>query len=108
MAERLRLGGQEFVVMLLSPLESVDHELAQVRSILLTAGPAVLLLSAGLAYWLARKALAPVDRIRRSTDAITADRLSQRLTVPNPHDELGRLAQTINAMIVRLERSFAE
>lgn len=108
MAERIRFGGQEFVVLLLAPLETVDHELEQVRTILLTAVPAALLLSAGLAYWLARKALAPVDKIRRSTDAITADRLDQRLTVPNPHDELGLLAQTINAMIGRLERSFAE
>jgi heavy metal sensor kinase len=108
MAERVRLGGQEFVVILLAPLESVDRELGQARSVLLTAGPAALLLSAGLAYWLARKALAPVDRLRRSTESITADRLDQRLPIPNPHDELGLLAQTINAMIGRLERSFGE
>jgi two-component system heavy metal sensor histidine kinase CusS len=108
MAERMRLGGKEFVVMLLAPLETVDRELEQLRSILFTAGPAALFLAAGLAYGLARKALAPVDKIRRSTDAITADRLDQRLTVMNPHDELGRLAQTINHMIGRLERSFAE
>jgi heavy metal sensor kinase len=76
--------------------------------VLLAAGPIALLLSAGLAYGLARKALAPVEQLRRSTDAITADRLDQRLTVSNPHDELGLLAGTINAMIARLERSFAE
>jgi heavy metal sensor kinase len=46
--------------------------------------------------------------LRRSTDAVTADRLDRRLPIPNPHDELGRLTQTINAMIARLERSFAE
>jgi heavy metal sensor kinase len=108
MAERMRFGGKEFVVMLLAPLDAVDHEMDQLRTILLTAGPAALLLSAALAYGLARKALAPVDRIRRSADAITADRLDQRLTVANPDDELGRLAQTINAMIGRLERSFTE
>ncbi len=108
MAERMRLGGKEFVVLLLAPLEAVDRELQSVRSVLLAAGPATLLLSAGLAYWLARKALAPVDRIQRSTSAVTADRLDQRLPVDNPHDELGRLTQTINAMIGRLERSFAE
>jgi two-component system heavy metal sensor histidine kinase CusS len=108
MAERMRFGGKEFIVMLLAPLEAVDHEMEQLRSILLTAGPAALLLSAALAYGLARKALAPVDKIRRSTDAITADRLDQRLTIANPDDELGRLAQTINAMIGRLERSFTE
>lgn len=108
LAERIGFGGQEYVVMLLAPLETVDQELAEVLSILFSAGPAALLLSAGLAYGLARKALAPVDKIRRSTDAITADRLHQRLAVVNPHDELGLLTQTINAMIARLECSFAE
>jgi two-component system heavy metal sensor histidine kinase CusS len=108
MAERMWFGRQGYVVMLLAPLEAVTQELQEVRSILLSAGPAALLLSAGLAYWLARKALAPVDKIRRATDAITADQLHQRLAVVNPHDELGLLTQTVNAMIARLEGSFAE
>src|SRR5262249_5415473 len=66
------------------------------------------LASAGCAYLLARKALAPVDRLRREADAVTAERLDRRLPVLNPRDELGRLARTVNAMIERLERSFAE
>jgi heavy metal sensor kinase len=104
----MRLGGEEFTVLLLAPLEAVDRELSQIRGVLLAAGPVALLLAAGLGYGLARKALAPVDRLRRSADAITADRLDRRLAIANPHDELGRLARTINAMIARLERSFAE
>jgi heavy metal sensor kinase len=108
LVERMRLGGREFVVVLLGSLAPVDDELGEVLAVLLTAGPAALLLSAGLAYWLARKALAPVDDIRRSTEALTADRLDRRLPVRNPHDELGRLARTINATVARLERSFAE
>jgi heavy metal sensor kinase len=108
LAERMRLGGQDFVVLLLAPLDAVDRELAQALRVLVTAGPVALLLSAGLAYWLARKALAPVDRLRRATEAITAEHLDRRLEATNPHDELGLLTQTINAMIARLERSFAE
>lgn len=107
-AERQRLGGKEFIVLLFAPLGSVHGQLGRMRVVLLTAGLLVLALPGVLAYWLARKALAPIDRLRRSADAITADRLDQRLVVPNPHDELGLLAQTINAMIARLERSFAE
>jgi heavy metal sensor kinase len=108
MADRVRLGRQEFVVLLLAPLEAIDRELDRVRVVLLAAGPAALLLSAGFGYWLARKALAPVDRLRRASEAITAERLDQRLPVLNARDELGRLTATINAMIARLERSFAE
>jgi heavy metal sensor kinase len=108
MAARQRLGRRDFVVLLFAPLAAVDVQLGRMRAMLLTAGLLVLVLPGGLAYWLARKALAPMDRLRRSADAITADRLDQRLAVQNPHDELGLLAQTINAMIARLERSFAE
>jgi heavy metal sensor kinase len=108
LAERVRLGDREVVIILFTPLEAIDRELAEVRSVLLAAGPVALLLSGGLAYGLARKALAPMESLRRSTDAVTADRLDQRLPVLEPHDELGRLTQTINGMIARLERSFAE
>jgi two-component system, OmpR family, heavy metal sensor histidine kinase CusS len=108
MAERLRLGRQDYVVMLLAPLETVDRELDLILNVILLAGPIALLLSAGLAYWLARKALAPVGKLRRDTDAITADRLGQRLAASHPHDELGLLTRTINAMLARLDRSFAE
>jgi heavy metal sensor kinase len=108
LAGRMRLGGEELVVVLLAPLEAVDRELDQTRAVLLAAGPAALLLAAGFGYWLARKALAPVDRLRREADAVTAERLDRRLPVLNPDDELGRLTGTINAMIARLERSFAE
>lgn len=108
MARRVSLGEREAVMLLLAPLEPVDRELAHVRSVLLLAGPFALLLSAAFAYFLARKALAPVDRLRREADAVTAERLDRRLPVFNPGDELGRLTRTINAMIERLERSFAE
>jgi signal transduction histidine kinase len=108
LAVRQRLGSEESDVLLLASLEEVDHELKELLAALTLAVPAALAASAGVAYLLARKALSPVEQLRRSTQEITADRLSRRLPVRNPGDELGRLAQTINEMIGRLERSFAE
>jgi len=101
-------GEGPHTLMLLAELEHMDEELALVISTLLLTIPVTLLLAAGLAYLLAFKALAPVDQLRQMTDEITAERLDRRLPVPNPEDELGHLAQTINSMIARLERSFAE
>src|SRR5205823_6652093 len=69
---------------------------------------AALAASGAWSYFMARKALAPMDRLRRSTEQITAARLDRRLPVADPHDELGRLTATINDMIARLEHSFAE
>jgi heavy metal sensor kinase len=108
MEGRVMIGGQALPVVLLTPLEEVDSELARIGTVLLTAVPVALLFSGVLAYILARKALAPVDELRRRTREVTADRLNRRLPVANAGDELGRLAQTINDMIARLEHSFAE
>jgi heavy metal sensor kinase len=44
----------------------------------------------------------------QTANQITAARLNQRIIVDNPNDELGRLSQTLNQMIERLERSFGE
>src|SRR5262245_20875494 len=104
----VQLGGRTFTVLFLLPLEDVDRALGQLLTALGTAGPAALLLGGGLGYLLARKALAPVEALHHATEQITADRLDRRLPVANPDDELGRLTRTINAMIGRLERSFAE
>jgi heavy metal sensor kinase len=92
----------------MAALEDVDHELGEVGTVLITAVSIMLLLSGGLGYALARKALAPMERLRRSTAEITADRLDRQLPIVNPRDELGRLTETFNAMIGRLQRSFAE
>jgi heavy metal sensor kinase len=57
-------------------------------------------------YFLARQALGPVDRMARRAREINAERLSARLNVENPEDELGQLAQAFNETLARLERSF--
>jgi len=58
--------------------------------------------------WIARRALAPVDRIITEVREITDGRsLHRRLAEPMVKDELGRLTETLNQMMTRLERSFA-
>jgi heavy metal sensor kinase len=108
LAGRPGLGNGDVAVVFMASLEETDRELAQLLAVLAMAGPIALGLAGFLGYWLARKALAPTEQLHRLTEEITADRLYRRLPISNPGDELGRLAQTINAMIGRLERSFAE
>ncbi|MGH7567945.1 MAG: sensor histidine kinase, partial [Gemmatimonadales bacterium] len=58
--------------------------------------------------WLARRALEPIDRIITEVREISDGRsLHRRLPEPMVKDELGRLAETLNQMMARLERSFA-
>src|SRR5439155_7403932 len=95
-------------LILMGPLEDTGRELSRLLKVLATAVPIALALGGFLAYGLARKALAPVGELHRLAEQVTADRLDRRLPVANPNDEMGHLAGTINAMIARLERSFAE
>lgn len=84
------------------------HELNELLMAFLLAGPLSLFVAVSGGYFLARRALHPVQQMVKAAQAITADQLSQRIAVTNPHDELGELGQTLNHMIEGLERSFAE
>jgi heavy metal sensor kinase len=57
-------------------------------------------------FFLAGRALSPVKTITRKAREITAERLSERLPVQNPHDEIGRLTAVFNDTLARLESSF--
>ena len=57
---------------------------------------------------MARRALSPVDRIVDVANRITASDLQQRVEAVNPKDELGRLSQTINSLIDRLQKAIEE
>ena len=54
-------------------------------------------------YWISRRAPAPVDEITRAAQRISGTNLSSRLAVPDSGDELARLAQTLNAMLERID-----
>jgi heavy metal sensor kinase len=72
-------------------------------------GTAVSVLIASVVGWfLAVKALKPVDEITRMARRIGAESLDERLLIGGPPDEIGRLAETFNEMIARLERSFKQ
>jgi heavy metal sensor kinase len=74
--------------------------------VLLLGFPIALLLAGVGGYALARKALAPIDRMAIQTQKISAERLTDRLSVENPDDELGKLASVFNAMLARLQAAF--
>ena len=58
------------------------HALRELATVFLTLGPAALACAVGGGYWLARKALAPVDKMAATAAEITATRLNRRLAEP--------------------------
>lgn len=89
------------------PEDDVRDTLAVLFAILAVLVPVMLFIASGGGLFLARRALAPVDRMTTAAQAIEATDLHRRLPEPPVHDEVGRLARTLNALIARLDAAFA-
>jgi heavy metal sensor kinase len=74
--------------------------------LMLTATPVAVLGAALAGHVISGRMLLPLARMADRARAISADRLSQRLPVENPRDELGQLALVFNDTFARLEASF--
>jgi two-component system, OmpR family, sensor kinase len=74
---------------------------------LLIGVPIALLLATAAAIALIGGALRPVERMRSRAATISAAETNARLPLPEAHDEIRRLGETLNAMLARLQRAFA-
>jgi two-component system, OmpR family, sensor kinase len=88
-------------------LEEVDDSVDRVFTLVLIGGLASLTLVALGGWWIARKALRPVEEITTRADRIDIDDLAERIPVPRADDEVGHLARTLNTMLARLEEGVA-
>lgn len=105
----IRRGGELVnVVQVGTSLHSVEHTLRRMLGVFLVATPVALLVALAGGWFLAGRALKPVEAITQAAQRIAAGDLSQRLTVPRSSDEIGRLAVTFNDMIARLDDSFQQ
>ncbi len=83
-----------------------DEALRELLAQLSVAGLGILLVTAFVGERLARAALRPVERYRRSAAAIAAGRVDLRLDVPPLRDdEITRLGHTFNDMLSALEEA---
>jgi len=86
-------------------LENTDEAVATVGVLLAGAVPLLTGIVALLTWIVVGRALAPVERMRREVDAVTANNLDRRIKDPGRADEIGRLAHTMNSMLDRLDTS---
>jgi heavy metal sensor kinase len=89
-------------------LRPTDRMLRRLLVGLYIASPLALLVSLVGGWFLAGRALRPVDAITQAARRITAGDWSQRILTPHSNDEIGQLASTFNDMIGRLEVSFKQ
>jgi len=106
-AEPVALSDGRGWVYVATSLAQIDLTTARL-AVLLALGLPVLLLVVTTATWRAvGRALRPVEQIRASAAAIGGTELGTRVPVPGTKDEIARLAQTMNAMLARIEDATA-
>jgi heavy metal sensor kinase len=98
--------GVGLTVHVVEPLHDLMESLREYSLYLTLLITVALLLTTAAGYWISRRALAPVEQIRKEAEAIDPADLTTRLRVPRTDDELARLAQTLNAMLSRIEAGF--
>jgi two-component system, OmpR family, sensor kinase len=95
-------AGQRRVVVVGTSTEARGESLSDLLQLLLIGGPVALVLASIAAYGVAGAALRPVEAMRARAAEISTAEPGQRLPVPPTRDEIGRLGDTLNAMLGRL------
>lgn len=99
-AEEIRGGN----LLLATPLDPAN-QLSRLAVTLLLGSTVILLIAFAGGYWLADRAMKPVQTIVRTAQQISGSDLSQRINL-NREDELGELADTFDQMLDRLQAAF--
>jgi two-component system, OmpR family, sensor kinase len=105
-AVRFAANGQTWSLVILRSLHAQHEMLQEIRIAFAWLIPLGVLLASVGGYFLARRSLAPVAAMGAQAERIGAVNLHDRFAVRNPNDELGRLAQTFNDLLDRLDQSF--
>ncbi|MEV6663345.1 sensor histidine kinase [Streptomyces nigra] len=96
----------KFTVYAGAPLAAERSAVGTATTAMLIGFPLLLAVVAGATWLVTRRALSPVEGIRREMAAITASEdLARRVPVPATQDEVARLALTTNETLAALESS---
>ena len=88
-------------------LEEIEKTLHRLRLLFFFIGFVVLLLIGVLSLAVVRLSLKPLTAVETTADAIARGDLSARLPEANPKTEVGRLTESLNSMLSKIEDAFA-
>ena len=92
-----------FTVLIGAGQDPIDATLVTVAALLALGLPVLVLVAGAATFTLVGRSLRPVEHMRTRVATITSADLSERVPVPTARDEIFRLAQTMNAMLGRIE-----
>lgn len=94
------------VIQIAESLRSIDALRERLLLSLLLGSPMIVAAAGVGGYYLAGRALRPIDHIVATARRISAHDLTERLGLPPSRDEVGRLAGTFDEMLGRLDEAF--
>ncbi len=99
--------GGFYIVVVAIPLSDLAQTLSRLWliEVLVTAG--VVLGLGGLAWWIVRREMRPLEDMAVTAGAIAAGDLTRRVGPAEPRTEVGRLGRALNAMLAQIEQAFA-
>jgi two-component system, OmpR family, sensor kinase len=100
----ISVGGARYAVQVAGSLDDAYTLLNSARWLFLGLSVTVLAAAALTSVRFARRALRPIDQIVARARQIGESNLAERLPHPGSRDELGRLVDTLNEMLGRIER----
>jgi signal transduction histidine kinase len=97
----------EATVVVAKPMADLRHSLDRMRVVLLIAFPLLVTALAVVTWRVVGATLRPVEALRAGAAEISAAGRPAKLPVPDSHDEIHRLATTLNDMLDRLDAARA-
>ncbi|WP_173166876.1 sensor histidine kinase [Phytohabitans suffuscus] len=94
-------------VLVAKSMADLTQSVRLLRNILLIAFPVLLVALAAVAWRVIGLTLRPVEALRTGAEEITGGARPGQLPLPDSHDEIHRLAVTLNGMLDRLEAARA-
>jgi len=96
-----------YIVQVARSLVERDRTLKSLAATLGGAGLLMILVAFGVGWALSGASLRPIDRITQTAQAIGEERdFTHRVDYSGPQDEVGRLANTFNQMLARLQEAY--
>lgn len=96
----------DFVLTVSTSLESVDSRLEYLSFILILSVLTTTVIAALIIYFVTKITFLPMSRMVITAESITANTLHNRVKINNNEDEVSRLGNALNNMMIRIENAF--
>jgi two-component system OmpR family sensor kinase len=105
LAEKLKSGD---ILVIAEPSDDVTATLNALELVEIIVSSVALAAAIMLGWWLVRRGLRPLMAMERTAESIAEGELDERVPGANKSTEVGRLANTLNVMLSRIQQAFAQ